>query len=158
MREISLTQGQVALVDDDNYEELIKYNWYAVKYTKGYGYGAVVNINRTLVYMHRMIMNTPLLLEVDHLDGNTLNNQKSNLRNCTHKQNMMNISKRYGTSIYKGVHKRKNRWLVQIQVDGRKIYIGSYKSELEAAKAYDNAAINYFNKFARTNFIMEEVK
>lgn len=109
MKTISLTKGKIALVDDDDYEELIKFKWctlvgkhtfYAIR--KSYKDGRRINLG-----MHRVIMNTPNDLIVDHIDGNGLNNCKTNLRNTTirgNAQNRHDITK----SIYPGVawHKK----------------------------------------------------
>ena len=106
--------------------------------------------------MHRDIMKTPKGLEVDHKDYNGLNNQRFNLRNCTHRQNQINkivIS----LAPYRGVSwvlKRK-KWKIKarIKVNGRNIHLGYFKTEEAAALAYNEAAIKYFGEFAVLNII-----
>src|SRR5690606_4820994 len=91
---------------------------------------------------------------LDHINHNTLDNRKSNLRPCKNKENIMNMRSRGGTSNFKGVYldKRNNKWISRIQINYKSIYIGSYNNEIEAAKAYDEAAKKYFKKFAYLNF------
>lgn len=158
MKKIPLTQGLFTLVDDDDYPYLSQFSWYA-KSSGGdtfYAYRSVGSYEKyKKVIMHREIMNPPDGLIVDHIDGNGLNNQKSNLRICTHAENMHNRRmNRENTSGYKGVcfAKNMNKWLAQIVVGGKKIKIGYYDDLLEAARAYDVAAVHYFGGFANINF------
>jgi len=154
MKEIPLTQGQIALVDDEDYEKLSKYKWYA-HMSHGHYY-AIRNIytqnrKRSAVKMHRQIMGNIPNVQYDHTDGNGLNNCKNNLRRCTHGQNVMNSRKRANvSSAYKGVYKIQgcNRWAAQ----ANKQYLGLFASEVEAAKAYDKKAKEVFGEFARLNF------
>jgi hypothetical protein len=143
MKEIPLTQGKAALVSDDKYEMLSCHKWYAVK-----RYGIFYAVRRITtaknkqkeISMHRVIMDAPKGVEVDHFDGDGLNNQNENLRLVTHRQNIQNLhSKR--TSIYPGVcwHKVTQKWSSSISIDGRQKHLGVYSSELEAFKAYVNA-------------------
>ena len=153
---INLIRGKkfTTFVDDEDYEFLMQWNW---SYHKGRYTGyAERRENRIDIKMHRFIMNAKVGQIIDHIDGNGLNNQKSNLRFCTHGQNQMN-RKSSGVSKYLGVHKgyRRNRintfWLSQIVVNKNKIYLGSFYSEEEAALAYNNAAKKYHGEFARLN-------
>lgn len=102
----------------------------------------------------RVIMNCPETLVVDHIDGNPMNNCKSNLRVTEQKHNNKNASKRKNSkSLYKGVSPKKNgTFTVKIQKDNKTAFIGKYKTELEAAKAYDKKAKELFGEFARLNF------
>jgi len=165
MKKIKLTQGKFALVDDSDYEELLKYKWYYSKiiqkrkHTKDYIYELAVHKDKkgkTLFRMSRLLMGfPPKSMMVDHIDHNTLNNQKSNLRLCTNKENQMNRGKNSNTvSPFKGIryYKRMNQWLGQIQVEGKKLHLGCFKKAEDAAKAYDKAAIKYYGEFAQTNF------
>lgn len=149
MKEIKLTQGKVALVDDEDYEKLLKYKWYAHNNN-----GRFYVIGTGKIKMHRKILNPPDDMYIDHIDHNGLNNQKSNLRLCNKSQNNQNlVSKRK----YKGVYYRGNRIGYQstIGYKGEQHYLGCFKSEIDAAKAYNDAAIKYFGDFANLNIIPE---
>ena len=105
--------------------------------------------------MHRAILNAPKGLLVDHIDGNGLNNRKSNLRLCTFAQNAHNSRpRRNSSSRYKGVcwHKLKKKWTVSIYKGGKRTYLGYYDDEIEAALAYDRKAEELFGEFAYLNF------
>lgn len=98
-------------------------------------------------------MNCPNDMEIDHIDGNGLNNQKENLRICTRSENMRNRDKQADNlSGYKGVYKKDNRYRAQITVEGKQIYLGSYQNIEDAVKAYNEASIKYHGKFSKTNF------
>jgi hypothetical protein len=153
MKEIKLTQGKVALVDDEDYEYLNQFKWYAHKKPcTFYAERSVGNRkNRTLVRMHRVIMNTHDNMQVDHIDHNGLNNQKCNLRNCTASQNRMN-KRPFGKSIYKGVGFNEGLIQARIRINNKQIHLGYFKSEELAAKSYDIAAKKYHGEFANLNF------
>ena len=152
MRKIFLTQGKVALVDDADFERLAKHSWY---YDGGYA-------KCDQRYKHIMMTNVILQISglVDHKDGNSLNNQRSNLRLCTLAQNNQNKKKRLKyTSKYKGVsfnkqHKKWNAVIGLTDIFGQ-YYTKSLKyffTQKEAAQAYDKAARFYFGEFAALNF------
>jgi hypothetical protein len=158
MKEIPLTKGYVALVDNDDYDRLIAMGkWY---YNKGYAErkrSYTVNGKRVyvLMSMHRIIANTPKGMSTDHIDGNPLNNQKLNLRICSHGENMQNckVVRKNNTSGFRGVkwHSIGKKWDVSIHLKGEKIYLGLYADKIEAAKVYNKAAIKYYGEFARLN-------
>jgi len=157
MKEIKLTQGKVALVDDEDYEELNKYKWCAHKEkTNIYAlrHGHKVDGSRTMIRMHREIMKPVNGLSIDHIDSDGLNNQRCNLRVCTHAKNMRHVRPRKGcSSIFKGVtwHKKIQKWRAYIMLNSKQISLGCYHSEVDAARAYDSAAINLFGSFALLN-------
>lgn len=158
MKEIKLTQGQVALVDDEDYEYLNQWKWYAQK-SRGTFYACRYTKNEVLI-MHRIILNTPFNMEVDHRDHNGLNNQRHNIRNCTRSQNHMNKDPR-GSSKYLGVSwdKSRNKWRAFIQTrqisNGKRktLFNGQYNTEEEAAIAYNEAAKRLHGEFANLNII-----
>lgn len=160
MELIKLTKGQFAQVDNWNYDWLNQWKWYADKHPKTYYARRDVYINgkRKSIYMHRLIMNTPDNMEADHQDHNGLNCQEYNMRNATHRQNLMNqTSKLNGTSKYLGVCIRttgaqKGLITAQISMYKKKLFLGDFKSETLAAQAYDKAALKYFGEFANLNF------
>lgn len=149
MKEISLTQGKVAIVDDEDYKWLAQWKWYCHgKYAER---GFPIRIK-----MHRVIINTPPGMETDHINGNGLDNRKSNLRICTHSENMMNqcVQKRSATG-FKGVwfSKQHKKWRACIRNNKVHIHLGLFSTPEDAARAYDDAAKQVFGEFAKTNFI-----
>lgn len=152
MKEIKLHGGYIAMVDDEDYDTLNKYNWHRSHY------GYAERREGGIIKMHKQILGFPEL-ETDHIDGNGLNNQKSNLRICSHADNMRNQKKKKcGLSRYKGVslnHKwnKTNNYRVSIMKNYKRYHIGYFKTEKEAAVAYNDAAIKYFGEFARLNII-----
>lgn len=156
MKKIPLTQGKFALVDDSDYENLVKFDWQAIK--SGYCYyavrnGARIKGKRTPVRMHMVIMETPKGMETDHIDGDGLNNQRKNLRVCTRSENQHNRTKyKNNTSGFKGVvltkYKNSIYFRAQIVVDGKKVYLGSFSSDVDAYKAYCDACIRYHGEFS----------
>lgn len=159
MKEIQLTQGKVALVDDDMYDYLMQWKWFANN-IKGYFY-AGRNITsskckQSRISMHRLIMKPDKGMIIDHLDGDALNNQKNNLRICNHSENMRNRKLgKNNTSGYKGVsyQKRDNNWRSYIKFNNKTINIGTYTNPIDAARAYNEAAIKYHGKFAKLNIL-----
>lgn len=152
MKKIKLTQGKVALVDDEDFEYLNQWKWSANK-NKNTFYAQrhkVIEGKNKYIKMHRLIMNTPDNIEVDHIDHNGLNCQRHNMRNCTRSQNSMNKSP-YGKSKYLGVYFIGKTIIAGITINKKLIYLGSYKSEEDAALAYDIAAKKYHGEFANFN-------
>ena len=152
MKEIQLTQGKTALVDDEDYEYLSQWKWTA-NFSKGKFYARRHLGNRKYLSMHKDLILSDL--DVDHIDGDSLNNQKYNLRTCTHLQNMQNGKiKSNNTSGYKGVnwYKKYEMWVARITVNKNRICLGYFNDVKDAARAYDAAARQYFGDFARTNF------
>jgi len=155
MKKISLTKRKFALVDDEDYEWLSKYKWHckeskSTKRVKKVYYTAETWINGKRVLMHRLIMNCPNEKVIDHINGDTLDNQKQNLRICTIKENSRNRKHSHGRSKYKGVSwdSFTNKWKVRVG----EVWIGRFKNEELAALAYDFYALKYFREFAGFNF------
>lgn len=143
----------VALVDDEDYEYLSQHKWYAA-FKNGTWYakrGIWVDGKTKCEFMHRVIMNAPIGLLVDHKDGNGLNNQKTNIRLCTALQNARN---KKPLRKFKGTKKNIcGNFEARIKVNGKLIQLGIFKNEIDAAITYNNAAIKYFGEFARLNII-----
>jgi len=151
MQELKLTQGKFAQVDDEDYEYLNQWKWHAYKSRNTYY--AIRTENRSQIRMHRVIMNTPSNLEVDHKDHNGLNCQRTNMRNCTRMQNARNMIQKRSNSNYIGVHYRKdrNKYLAYFE-NGKKIYLGYFKTAIEAALKRDKAVKEHYGEFANLNF------
>ena len=162
-RRIKLTLGQYAIVDPEDYERINKYKWnayrgYSSYYSKRKIYNRKNGSERT-VYMHRWIMNAPKGMVVDHINHNGLDNRKENLRFATNAENSRYARKTKNKfcSDYKGIHyiKKVKRWRARITFEGKTRYVGQYRDEISAAKAYDRAAKKYFGEFACLNFPCE---
>ena len=158
MKRIQLTQGQVALVDDEDFKKVNQFKWNAQKDGNKFYAKRMITINgkRTAQLMHMLIVgDNPFKLDIDHRDGDGLNNQKNNLRLCTHQQNMMNRKlNKNSSSTYKGVHYSsvRQKWQARIQTDGKRISLGFFNGKEDAARAYDAAAIEHHGEFFLLNF------
>ena len=179
MKLISLTQGQFAMVDDEDYEYLNQYRWYAKKVNNKFYARRTQWIPESKteknISIHQLIMKPKAKIIIDHIDGNPLNNQRSNLRLCTHRQNMCNraVAKNKKSSIYLGVYERlgyrkhttksgENKiytspaYIVMISENNKNKYIGKFpftpKGEIDAAKLYDERAKLIHGEFANLNF------
>ena len=158
MKEIYLTNNKgIVFVDNEDYEWLQQYKWNFNLSRNGNGYATTnlyLNKRNLIKHMHRLIMNEPIGLQIDHIDNNGLNNQKNNLRIVTNQQNQMNRKKGINcSSKYKGVtwKKQDKQWQAQIQANKKYIYLGLFRIEEDAAKAYNEAAIELFGEYAHLN-------
>lgn len=158
MREIEITQGRKVKVTKEDHRLVSQYNW---SFSASTGYA--VRKGRKgcnepgTVHMHRFIMGAVPGIQIDHINGDKLDNRRSNLRNADVQKNAFNRKKPNVkcTSKYKGVLKRKNSksWEARIKLNGKSIYLGSYSNEIDAAKAYNEGANKYFGEYARFNEI-----
>jgi len=156
MREIQLTRGKVAIVDDEDYDELSKFSWFCS--SNGY-----VGRNNSTVggkpvpkqtLMHMQIIGNLEGFQIDHINRNKLDNRRCNLRHVTHQQNMQNIAG-HGASQYKGVRWRKHckKWQARSHYGGREHHIGYYDTEKEAAIAYNAVAAKQQGEYACLNIV-----
>lgn len=151
VKQIPLTQGKFAIVDDEDYGWLNQWKWCTMQ--TPYGFVAVRRKGKSTMYMHRLITGAVHGKEVDHKNHIRLDNRKANLRVCTRSQNAKNqVLQKNTASRYKGVRRRCNRWQARIMNNRKSFYLGSYKTENEAAKAYDSEAVRLFGEFAYLNF------
>lgn len=153
---IALTRGKVAIVDDEDYEALSQWKW--TYFECGYACRNIRNRKegwQKKIYMHHQVIGRSTNKHVDHINGNKLDNRKSNLRFATQHENMCNTGIRANNkSGYKGVswHKQVNKWTVRIRTDTNYASLGLFDDKIEAAKAYDRAARHHYGEFARLNF------
>lgn len=167
MAELVLQDGGVAVIDDEDFERVRHFKWRRNK-------GGYVIASRWIpekkhsrkIFLHRVIMSTPCGYETDHRNHDKLNNQKTNLRVALKGQNQGNQKARINSSKssrYKGVswHKHINKWHAQLRIkvntNIKQCHLGYFVNEIEAAKAYDKAAINYFGEFALTNAVLHGI-
>lgn len=153
MKTLSLYKGGEALVDDDVWEWAKDFRWF--KGPKNSYPSRYISEEKRQVALHREIMKAPKGAYVDHIDGNTMNCQRSNLRLCSNAENLRNRPKprSRSKSPYKGVcfYKRDRVWVAQITKDRKFIYLGRFHDEVEAAMAYNEAALRLFGEFAYLN-------
>lgn len=143
------TKGDYALVDEEDYDRVMEHNWNV----SNYGYA----VSNTVGFMHRFILYvTNPKRHVHHKDHNRLNNRKSNIIECSHRENLSHQAPQRirKSSVYKGVswHKGCKKWNAYIKHKGVRTHLGLFTDEIEAAKAYDAAAKKHFKDFARLNF------
>lgn len=147
MKQIPVTRGRFALVDDEDFEALSKAQWF---FSNGYARRNPEEGNPNSASMHRSILDPPSHLFIDHIDGNRLNNQRANLRICTKNQNMRNSRLRKDSrSGLKGAtfHSRSGRWRAKITINGKRIEIGSFATPEAAHDAYCARAKEAFGEF-----------
>lgn len=152
MKYIELTKGQRAIVDDEDYEWLNQWKWCAVQ--DDHRYYAIRRLGHRRIAMHRVIINASNDQFVDHKNNNGLDNRRDNLRLATSSQNQHNRRKQTSesSSIYKGVRRYRNGWEASIKLKNKEIWIGVFKTEHQAALAYDLWAHDLYGEYAKPNF------
>lgn len=152
MKKIPLTKGRFTVVDDDVFAILNQYTWQC----SFHGYATRLDYEtQKHIKMHRQIMNPPSGMMVDHINGDKLDNRRSNLRVCTAAENSRNQRVHSNnTSGFKGVHwdGSHKKWRALIKFEGKKFYAGRFSDVIDAARAYDAKARELFGQFARLNF------
>lgn len=167
-RLIPLSKGQHAKVSPEDYDRVAKHSWYV---QHGGGYAARTERNpggakagKRIIYMHRLIMNAPPRKLVDHINGDQLDNRRTNLRLATSRQNLRNRQKVPGNkvnSVYRGVQRHNNKarrkpWSARVVLEGKQTVLGYWPTQEQAARAYDAAALHYYGEFAAPNFADSE--
>ena len=152
-RRIELAEGKYAIIDAEDYERIAKYNWFL----SSFGYARTIELiegKDRHINMHSKIIQVEKGFVIDHANRNPLDNRKANLRQATRRQNACNKRTRPHSSIYRGVYlnKRIKKWRAAIITENGRIYLGDFGEEIEAAKAYDDAARKYHREFAVVNF------
>lgn len=158
MRTLELSRGMKVIVDDEDYEKVSPYKWSFLAFhnnsAKGYAHRRFKGEHGYVsMKMHRFILNVPKGMEVDHINGDGLDNRRTNMRICTHAQNVKNASVRKdNTSGVKGVNwnKRQKKWVARINLNKR-IQLGSFDTFDDAKEAYNRAAEYYYKDFAKIN-------
>jgi len=155
-KKVPLGNGQFAIVDDEDFDLVNQYVWQCHK--GGGKYGERHQYAVTRLRMHRLVMNCPKGMVVDHINGDTLDNRKSNLRICTNAENQQNTNSRGGTSKFKGVSfsTKKKRWKGCFMWQGKVYYVGSFDNEEEAARAVDRKRREVCGGFSKANLWYEE--
>lgn len=160
MKKIPLTQSQFALVDDDDCERLSKYKWHSLynKHTDSFyavRHVCIKESKKTIcIMMHREIMNIPKGMICDHKNHDTLDNRKHNLRICTYSQNNWNKTKSKSNPLkYKGIYRGDNRYRATVSANNIKYYMGTFDTEEEAARAYNEKAKGLHGEYAKLNKI-----
>lgn len=157
MREIPLSQGYIAKIDDADWPLVSGHSWHAYVHPRGGNVYAKATVRKgrgkSVVWMHRVILGARPGQIVDHANGDGCDNRRSNLRLCSHRENMRNRrAARTNKLGLKGVYQDGSRFRAIIMVDKRQMPAGNFNCPLKAARAYDVAAMRHFGEFARLNF------
>jgi len=162
MRHLKLNGNYSTIVDDEDYRSLVKFRWYTISSKTSGPYASrslkVTKNKRVVIMLHRYILELAPWDKrvVDHVNGNTLDNRKENLRIVSRHQNNMNCKGRKHSSKYKGVrfYPPSGKWAAGIRFKSKPIHLGYFDSENEAAKAYNNKSIELFGEFSKPNEIV----
>jgi hypothetical protein len=155
-RTLQLSRGLNALIDEADFEKVGRHKWNVRPRRQRDGFYVVRAImvgtsQQRHVFLHRILMDAPEDVCVDHRNGDSRDNRRANLRLATFSQNAQNQRVALGESCFKGVARAANRWRARIRVDGKLIQLGCHATEEAAARAYDEAAREHFGEFACTN-------
>jgi hypothetical protein len=150
---IALTRGLFAMVDAADFELVNQYKWCASRSGRGNKFYAVRMNKGKLQGMHRFLMNPPEGMVTDHIDGNSLDNRRGNMRNCTQQQNNYSTRQRPGRSGCVGVtpNAKGDKWVARIRKDGEETYLGTFVDKQEAVRVRDRKAAELFGEFACLN-------
>lgn len=157
--ELPLTCGKVALIDDADLPVVENWRWAWVVNSNGYAVSrkSIGGGRQKAISLHRLILNFPDA-DIDHANGIKLDNRRGKLRLCTNSQNQANRDPLPHSSKFKGVTVRKSTGHFEAQIwnNYKRIWLGTFATEQDAARAYDAAALEHFGEFARTNFPREQ--
>jgi hypothetical protein len=158
MKQIQLTHGCIALVDDCDFELVSRYKWYAIQHENNRWYAGTQS-ESVPFHMHRLILGFPNGMDIDHKNGDGLDNRRENLRPATRSQNNANQQITPHTSKYKGVCWDKNRekWFAKLKTNHKTNNLGRFDNEEDAARAYNRKALEIFGEFARLNPVEEKI-
>lgn len=149
---ITITHGLTVIIDESDLPLVSPYTW-MLKSKAQWDRYACTKIKNKRITLHRFLMSPELSQHVDHINGDTLDNRRSNLRLCTNTDNARNARLRHdSTTGFKGVSKAGGRWVAQIRRNGTTWHIGSYQTPEDAARSYDAQAKILFGEFAWLNF------
>ena len=151
MIKIPLTKGKEAIIDNESLRLVGNFKWMFARYPSRRG----GKLSDKTIHMHQILMWCPNKYEVDHINGDKLDNRLCNLRIATHQQNIFNKPPtKQNKSGYKGVSwdKRRGKWVTSVFISGKEVYKKRFLSKKEAAKAYDKKAKELFGEFAYLNF------
>jgi hypothetical protein len=156
-RLVPLTRGLFAIIDEADFERVSAHRWYAVVIPAGYVYArSTGRIDGRRQYLHQFVLGIDGRDIGDHRNGDGLDNRRSNLRRCSHKENIRNQRTALGKVLPKGVSPKGKKYAAKIRVDGRLIWLGVFETITEATLAYDTAAKQFFGEYARLNTTEEE--
>lgn len=162
MSEVKLNKNKVTIVDDEDFEKVSKFTWGCVSHGKRFYARTTIKVGGKpyVLYLHRFIAGLKKGdgKQTDHINGNGLDNRKSNLRLCSYSENQYNIGLRQNnTSGYTGIwwNKDKKKWIVKVKHNKKKIHLGAFDDKKTAALAYNKGAIKYHGAFAKLNEITE---
>lgn len=149
---ILLQDGTYAIIDEEDFELVSNESW-AANASRNRPVATAVRSTKRRMFLHRLIMNARPEQMIDHINGDIRDNRRSNLRLCTYSENSRNFRKTSGLSRFKGVdlHKKSGTWRARIYIAPKQILLGKFKTEREAAEAYDRAAKLHYGEFAATN-------